>query len=190
VGKLRRATAGFVLLAFTAVAGYFAVTRARVRWIGDRTFFEDRATYRFSGGFFSGLRTGPRFPAVVEQMESALQRYPGRAFFGPRMEFGYAVFQQPAGRGIPLFWHNGSAYAASDIPGIVEAFDRAGFQTLIFLKDDFTHMPLELRSLIEKRYVKIRDYPELTVFVLTPQSSANAKVEPRKISDTIRQEFR
>jgi hypothetical protein len=180
-----RRVVAVMMLGCVVASLYWSVTRYRVRGIGEGMFFQYPASIRISSGFFEGLTTGPRLVAVVEQTEDVLRRHPGTVFFGPRMEFLYAVFNRPPGKGLPLFWHPGSAYPEAAIPAIVQAFSANRFDTLVFLRGDATRMPVSLLREIAQSYVRVTGYDELTVFRLKADSRAGdvRKVDPLPFDD-------
>ena len=165
---LHRRFASVVLVIFAIWSGYLAITRARVRGIGEGMYFELPAAVEINDGFFAGMHTGPRLPSVVSQMRDVLQRRPQDVFFGPRMEFAYVLFQRTPGRRLPLFWHRGTGYPVSATSQIVDAFHKNNFSTLIFLRGpahDFQRLPGPLLVDISRRYDRIDKYPDIIVFV-------------------------
>lgn len=155
-----------VTVFFVTLSTYWGVTRLRVRGAGERMFFENGATQTIRAGFFRGLRSGPRLPRVLGQLETALSRYPSnKVFFGPRMEFSYAVFRRDPPRGLPVWWDPGTSFALSDLPAISHSFETGDFDLMIFLKNDCTRMPP--RALLRKlqTYDHVVEFSELDVYV-------------------------
>ena len=155
------------LIVFLAtLSGYWAVTRLRVRGVGEGAFFESVQTQKIPGGFFAGMHTGPRLPKVTGQIVQALEKYPSASvFFGPRMEFSYAAFNRQPPKGLPIWWHPGSSFALSDLPAISHSLETDDFDLMIFLKNDCTRMPIQplLRKL--QSYDHVVEFSELDVFV-------------------------
>jgi hypothetical protein len=161
-----------VVLGAVIASTYWSATRLRVRAIGEEMFFQYPGDVRLSDGFFAGVTTGPRLARVLVETGQALRDAPGPVFFGPRMEFLYAVFKQRPPTGLPVFWHPGSAYALSETPAIADAFVAARFGTLVFLRNDFTRMPPVLLHRIGQSYALVDEYQELTVFRLRSSGAA------------------
>lgn len=141
-------TAGVLLL---AVIG--GMSRERMRDVGPGAYWEPVMSHRVEHGYFRGLHTGKTLAAVLDGMGRIRPAHVGRRlFFGPRLEFGYAVLQTSSPQGMPLWWHPGSSYAVHDEANVVGAFVANRFDTLIFLGDDRTRMPQALLNRIETNY--------------------------------------
>lgn len=161
-----RAATVIVIVFFATLSCYWGVSRLRVRGIGERMFFEDGPTQTIDSGFFTGLHSGPRLIAVLQQVEAALNQYPSRrVFFGPRMEFSYAAFRRDPPPGLPIWWHPGSSFPLEDFVAVSRAFENDDFDVLIFLKDDYTRMPVA--ALLHKlpAYERVPGFSELDVYV-------------------------
>jgi hypothetical protein len=164
-GIARRATV-LVTVFLVALSSYWGVTRLRVRGIGERAFFESVPLQTIQTGFFAGLRSGPRLIAVLHQVGAVLDTYPStKVFFGPRMEFSYAAFRRDPPRGLPIWWHPGSSYPASDAVAVSRTLESADFDLLIFLKGDYTRMPR--RALLHRlrSYDRVSGFGELDVYL-------------------------
>jgi len=151
--------------AITALAAVFGFTRERMRYVGP--FFEPTMDRVVVGGYFDGLHTGPWAAGVIEEL-GRVSRGAKRPFFGPRIEFGYALTGAPSPRGFPLWWHGGTSYRWSDEPVIVQRFIAADFDTLIFLPGDRTRMPTEILLHIAREYRPREGSPFLEVYVRAP----------------------
>jgi len=100
----KAALAGLLSM-FLVMAGFFSVTHLRILGVGEYKYYEPLPTRTIQSGFFAGLEAAPHLQRVLAQSAEALSRYPQQlVFFGPRMEFAYAVFNQPLMRGMPLLW--------------------------------------------------------------------------------------
>lgn len=80
-----------LVLAWAVWAGY-----GRERMGGVGPFFELPANERITGGYFDGLATGKRMATIVREIGIAVPVAQSgtpvpRVFFGPRIEFGYAL---------------------------------------------------------------------------------------------------
>ena len=160
-------TATFIVIVFfVTLSSYWGVTRLRVRGAGERMFFENGATETIQTGFFQGLHSGPRLPRVLGQLERALSKYPSnKVFFGPRIEFSYAVFLREPPRGLPVWWDPGTSFALSDLPAISHSLEASDLDLMIFLKNDCTRMPIQpLRHKLQS-YDHVVEFSELDVYV-------------------------
>jgi len=160
-----------LLSVFLVMAGFFSVSHLRILGIGEYKFYEPLPTRTIQSGFFTGLDAGPRLQRVLAQSAEALARYPSQpVFFGPRMEFGYAVFHQPPLRGMPLLWDPGNLFSIERLPALMLTFQQRDPAVLIFLKDDYTRMgPLGFYIQHSQTYQRIDSFPDLTVYLRRPE---------------------
>jgi hypothetical protein len=136
--------------------------RERMRAVGP--FYEPSSLYSV-GGYFDGLKTGPWFAVVIQEISTALTLGDNRpVFFGPRLEFGYRFANLASPTGMPLWWHPGSSYALSDESAIAQRFTELNFGLLVFSKGDRTRMPPELVNWIERNYERIEGFQTLDVY--------------------------
>ena len=158
-----------VLLSLTGFV--LGANRARVRLIGPGAFYQLPAWGGFGwyAPFFEHLREGYNLHAVMAATSELMAHLRTRAgprpkvFFGPRMEFNYAVHSIESPRGLPLFWHEGVGYPAHLRGAVVNAFRSNDFDLCIFLRGDFTYMPAEILSCLEADYHRF-DTHALTIF--------------------------
>lgn len=156
------------MLAFTLAAGViFSATNLRVRGSGEFKFFEDDRMQAIKGGFFDGLQSGPRFLRTNEQLARVLAEHPNdKVFFGPRMEFGYAEFDKPLLKGMPIGWDPGTTFPKKDVLNILLRLQHHDPELLVFLREDYTHMgPVGFYLQHTPTYRRVDDYSELTVYV-------------------------
>ena len=162
--RLRRLYIAF-LCALVASDLYMGAQRTRVAGIGRHTFFESSGANVPPGTpFFRDLKSSSRFRSVVEQIGQVLKNNPQPVFFGPRLEFSYAVFGLSSPRHVPVWWHPGTSFRAADEPELVAAWRADQFATLIFLKDDFTYYSVPFLRMIKATYSRDNGFSELTVF--------------------------
>jgi hypothetical protein len=148
---------------------YVGAERMRVYTIGAHEFFEfDDNEHRVAGGFLKGMRIAGTLVEI--QREIAAARGAGAApfFLGPRVDFDYAVLGLPAPEHFPAWWHPGTAFGREQVPQLVEVWQQHRFQTLIFLKGDYTFYPPALLEAIRRDYVRDDRYPEITVYHRRP----------------------
>ncbi len=158
--------AGFLTVSIV-MSAFFCATHYRIYLIGERMFYELLPTRTIQSGFFCGLQAGPRLQMVLSQSAEALSRYPSKkVFFGPRMEFEYAVFNKPLMAGMPLLWDTGNLLSGERLLPMLLTFQQEDPDLLIFLKDDYTRM--ESVGYYVKNtatYERIDSFSELTVYV-------------------------
>ena len=120
-------------------------TRYRVEQIGREAFFQDgpMATIDARVPFLEGFKGSPRFARVVADIQYILAREqaqnspPPRVFFGPRLEWGYAVFRRPSPKGLPIWWAPGVSFQPEAEESIVARFKEQAFDLLLFSRIDY-----------------------------------------------------
>jgi len=167
VSSLRKTVLVGFLSAFFVMSGLFCAFHLRVLGIGEGMFYEPLPTRSIQSGFFCGLEAGPRLQRVLQQTTAALSAYPSqRVFFGPRMEFGYAVFNKSVTQGMPLVWDVGNLFAEEKLPHFLSTFQNDDPDLLIFLKEDFTRMGIVAGYIIYSgAYTRNNDFSDITVFI-------------------------
>jgi hypothetical protein len=140
-------------------------SRIRVFGIGRHKFFEWRdGNVPVANKFFKDTYASPLMRDVIQQVEAAKSANDGPFFFGPRIEFTYAVVGVPSPRHLPVYWQPGTSFARGDEPKLIEAWRQHHFNTLIFLKDDYTFYSAALLSTIGSEYQRDDRYPDITVY--------------------------
>ena len=131
------------LLCATTVSNlYFGLTRARVYTIGPHLFFEwSDHDHLVASGFLKNMRISSTLVNTEHDVALARNNNAGPFFFGPRLEFNYAAFHLPSPTGLPAWWHPGTSFARAEEPRLVQAWQNHHFETLIFLKGDYTYYP-------------------------------------------------
>lgn len=156
-----RIVIGLVLL--MALIG--GATRERTRDVGPGMYWEPVLSHRVADGYFQGLQTGNALVGVLGGMERVRAAYPGkRLFFGPRLEFGYAVLRVPSPYGMPLWWHPGSSYALPDEPRVAQAFAANRFDVLVFLGDDRRRLARAVLDRVARDYRQVGTDGQLEVY--------------------------
>jgi len=157
----------YLVAIFTVTAGFLGFTHSRIRSIGERAFYEPYGTRMIDTGFFRGLEAGPRLLRVLAQTQQALDQHPSRVvFFGPRMEFSYAVFDRPVMWGMPLFWDSEGNFSPKRFPQMIADIRDQDPDILIFLKNDYTRMGAAadyIKSAAE--YQRLDCFEDITVYV-------------------------
>lgn len=161
-----------ILVTFLSLTGLaLGAERYRVKLIGPGAFYQLPAWGGFGeySPFFNHLVEGYNLHAVMaatSELVAISRNHIGprpKVFFGPRMEFNYAVHRLDSPRGLPLFWHEGVGYPKHLRDHVVAAFRDADFDLCIFLRGDFTYMPLDILLHLESQYRRV-DTHALTIF--------------------------
>jgi len=172
---LRRLT---ISLVFATILGdlYYGAARIRVFRIGPHRFYEWQDNQnRVEVGFLKNMRASTTLLEVEREIHLAVNANSRPYFFGPRIDFNYAVLGLPSPEHSPAWWEPGTAFAASDQARLIEVWREHHFQTLIFLNSnasfgsraddmDYFHYPKEFRNVIDHEYVKDTSYRTITVY--------------------------
>jgi len=142
---------------------YMGAVRYRVYTIGPLTYFDWRCCTQIETPFFRNLEASERFKIVLDQIRDEVKRRPGSIFFGPRLEFAYAAFHIASPQHVPVWWHPGTSFAAKDEPALIQIWESHQFDTLIFLKDDFTYYSTRFLAVINDHYARDDHFSELTI---------------------------
>ncbi len=164
-GPLLRRAYVAILLAGSVSDLYLGAMRARVYTIGPHQFFEwaDHGQ-RVESGFLKDMRVSSVLVHLEQEVARAKTQNAGPYFFGPRIDFNYAVLGLPSPEHLPVWWHPGTAFARRETPHLLQVWQAQGFKTLIFLKGDYTFYPPEFMDLIHEGYVEDDSYMGLTVY--------------------------
>ena len=159
----RYVTASCIILTISGLAQ--GIMRERVFYIGLGTFFQYSLPAKiFPDGFFKGLHSGDIFLEMNQQIEELIRKEPNSTIaFGPRMQWGYAVFNKPSPRYQPIWWHAGVAFAKSDEPMYVNGFFERHFDLLILNKNDVILFPDYFIHSLGYYYTIDQSYSRLTV---------------------------
>lgn len=157
--------ASFLLVIYMfLVALYGGYLRERMKNVGP--FYQIPADILITGGYFDGLITGKQFSEILFEIGRVKEKFINKKiFFGPRIEFGYAVTNIRSPSGLPLWWHPGTSYAIIDLDKIFENFISNEFDVLCFARSDRTRMPIEIINYIKSKYVKLDGYKEIDVYI-------------------------
>ena len=163
----------FIAIVCASVAGdlYYGALRVRVYGIGPGRFFEWRDNqHRIDSGYLKNMRVSSTMFEVEREVELAKESNPGPYFFGPRMEFNYAVLRLTPPVQSPILWDPGAAFAESDEGRLIRVWEEHRFQTLIFLKADnpygidHIYYSQEFLDAIRRGYLEDGSYPWITVY--------------------------
>lgn len=163
-GPFLRRTYIAILCAATAANLYLGAARARTYTIGPHLFFEWSNNAVIKEGFLKNLRASSTLVEVEREVKQARGEAQGTIFFGPRVDFNYAALALPSPRNLPVWWHPGTSFARSNEHSLVQAWQAHHFDTLIFLKGDYTYYPPDLLAIIHTLYTEDDRYPLLTVY--------------------------
>ena len=161
----------YIALLLASVAGdlYQGAQRLRIYDGGPHQFFEWQDNGNLiATGALKNIRVSSTMIRVEDQIGGILQREPGPYWFGPRLDFNNAVFHLPMPEHLPAWWHPGTAFPRSDVPGLLDLWQRQHYQTLIFLRDDpkldYMFYPQPFLDLIHRNYVADDSLPSLTIY--------------------------
>ena len=158
-----------LLCASIASSLYMGALRLRVYSIGAGKFFEWTDNENpIDSGPLRHMRVSRAMIEVEQQIGAAAASNPGPRFFGPRVDFNYAVLGLPSPEHFAAWWHPGVAFAIEQEPQLVQVWKDHRFQTLIFLKDDYTFYPAELMDAIARDYTRDDRYTRITVYHRRP----------------------
>ncbi|HEV2576555.1 MAG TPA: hypothetical protein VGU25_05035 [Acidobacteriaceae bacterium] len=165
-----------------AIAGFYGISRARMQEIGVWAEAETCPTEaHIHDPFFGSFTTCRNLASILEETDSAIHTLtPRSVFFGPRMEFLYARYRLASPRGLPLWWHPGSAYPLPAEPAILAAFEADRPQLLIFLHDDRSHMPTALLDRMSREYRQLPHPPSPHYADLADDPTANIDIYTRR----------
>lgn len=171
-------TINTILLVAGGLALFAGGMRWRVSYIGIDRFFSFSSLTKVEGiSFFENFYISPDAKTTISEIQQVLVETYGdkerwsnsSVFFGPRIEFAYAVFGIDSPRGLPIWWHPNNSYPADHQQYYVQSFLDHDFDTLIFvtkpeeMNPDFTYIPpkivLDLQSYYERR-----DYSNIVVY--------------------------
>lgn len=161
---LRRVTVA-LLCAMVISDVYYGAQRTRVYTIGPNKFFQWKDNRELiSTGFLKDMRVGSAMIAVQREVVEAKNSNPGPFFFGPRIDYNYAVLGLPSPAHFPAWWHPGTAFGMDQMSRILHDWQQDRFPTLIFLKNDYTYYPPAFRTLIQQNYLRDDRFPDITVY--------------------------
>ena len=166
--QTRRFTVALVC-ALIASDLFLGAYRLRVYTIGPSQFFEwNNNRHVIDSGVLQHMRLSASMIAVQQQVERARNSNPGPFFFGPRIDYNYAVLGLPSPRHFPAWWHPGTAFDRSRLPQILSDWQADRFPTLIFLRGDYTYYPTAFTDMICRDYTRDDTYPLLTIYHRRP----------------------
>lgn len=148
-----------------------AVTRQRVCSIGPGTFFEHTVQPAPMGqGFFKGLTAGPRLHGTYAELARLLDGKPRRPiFFGPRMQWAYAAFEQDSPAGEPVWFQPGFSFAVGRKDHHFAELASRHFELMVFLKDDYTFFPETFLAGLAQRYERVPGFEFIDVYRPRPR---------------------
>jgi hypothetical protein len=160
VSKKNSAIAAVLLVVTACAGGTASFQRWRIDYVGRGVFFTVEPLVEITDSpFFKHLKAAQNVYDLMHDVEEILRerfssRDKVRVFFGPRIEFSYAATGIVPAVRLPIWWHPGNSYPASETDKIVEEFKKNRFQTCIFLKGDVGYFPSALRNFLDTNYKK------------------------------------
>lgn len=147
-----------------ATAGFGGFMRERMRHVGP--FYQLPAEIELREGYFEGLYVGTNLAVLIEELHHVKNNWPeANIYFGPRIEFAYLETQTPSPSGFPLWFHPGTSFATEDTDRVIQNFQNANFDVLVFAKNDRTRLPTEIVEFVELFYTLDQQYDAADVFI-------------------------
>ena len=119
---------------------------------------------------FVGLHTGPRLIEVSRDLIGVAERihadrgdFEPNIYFGPRLQWAYPALRERPAIGIPVYWEPFQMPSARSTE-MVERFSEANIDYAIFLRNDYTFLPVKMIALLEREYLRSDATPTLTVW--------------------------
>jgi hypothetical protein len=153
--------------------------RWRVSYIGYESFFTYSPLVTIDQmHFFENFMISPSAKSMLLDAQSVLIEEYGNdeknwghahVYFGPRIEFAYAVFGINSPVNLPIWWHPNNSYPPELEAQYVQAFIDYGFENAIFMKKpggkdpEFGFLPESIISELETNYNRT-DYYNIVVF--------------------------
>jgi hypothetical protein len=152
------------VLVLAAFDIYLGAVRYRVQLVGD--FFSSQEEVPLPSGIplFGNMAASQALSEAVQEAQRVVATSPRPVFFGPRMEFGYAAFRLPSPAHWPVQWVPGTTFPRDAQGDALQSWQNQCFQTLIFLKNDYTDYPSLFRRNLITLYDQKNDWAGLTVF--------------------------
>lgn len=153
-GRIQRFGMYVLILLLSIELGYFGLARERVKAAGEGSFWEQGSTLtRETQGFFKGADTGPSLKLFQSEVQRFLDDGGSRnIFFGPRVEFAYALFGVSPPNQMPLWFHPGLSWPLRAEGALTERWASRSFDVVILYKNDAGEMPDRMKDLIRQGY--------------------------------------
>jgi hypothetical protein len=144
---------------------YLGAIRLRVDSIGPHMFFEWTDNDNLiSSGVLRNMRVSATMMEVEREVAAAKTENSGPFYLGPRVDFNYSVLGLASPIHLPAWWHPGTAFARARVPELLAIWEGYKFQTLIYLKDDYTYYPDEFMDKLQEEYTRDDRWDRITVY--------------------------
>jgi len=153
-----------LIISFMFLLGGYGISMAveRQRMAGQ-PFYENLpvSSYTNHEVFFKNMSAGPVFLTTLDNMISlmdAVRRvdndWDNKIYIGPRIDFGYAMFNVKPAKGFPLWWGEGveSGVPRGATKKLVNRFEKSDFKMIITLSGDLAFHPPEIREYLDHYY--------------------------------------
>ena len=158
-GIIYKMITAIICISFSFHCLRLALQRTRIEAIGPNLFYEKETLQKVPDeGFFQGLEAGPIFFQVYNQIQGLneviknLNVGDGEIFFGPRIDWGYALLGVCPPNGLPLWWESYQSNHDERIQSAMKMFTEQKVKVCVFLPGDFTFMPQHIIELIQNNY--------------------------------------
>jgi hypothetical protein len=166
--RLDRAMRAFqinLLCAVSAAAIYLGVSRYRVETTGPGVYFQRNEAIPPGQPFFSSFQGSAELPQLLGEVQRAIAPHGNQpVFFGPRLEFCYAVFGLQSPTGLPLLWDPGSLFPEDDEPMLLDRWREKPFALLLFAEGDMTYYSPAFVEMINEKYVLDPEESKISVY--------------------------
>jgi hypothetical protein len=144
------------------------VTRDRVRAGGLGHFYEDTVLHTVKSGFFEGVASGNAFLIAGTEMYQAFihSRTGASIWFGPRLQWGYALLGLESPKDEPVVWCPGVDFASDEQDKWFQKILDHRHGVLIFLNDDYAFFRKDQIESLAQRYAIVKTTRVLTVMRL------------------------
>ena len=150
---------------FLVASLFFGFHHGRLSAIGGG-YFEPFPTRTVKSGFFTGLEASPSLLRIMRETEIAVSTFPSKnVFFGPRVEFEYAVLDRRPQRNMPLLWDPGLVFSKDRLPEMLADLRSQSPDLMIFHKNDFPGIGCDtFFDWANSNYDRIDFFSDVTVF--------------------------
>ena len=147
------------IISYITFFTFVTVSRYRIESIGSGMFFEHTQLVCVQNNrFFQDVMVGPRFYNIITEINQILGVTSSNrvnstsVFFGPRMEFGYAAYGCNAYKGLFQWWPGTGEASETQIDEVFRNFVEWNPEICIFLKGDFTFIPIKFLEYLSRKY--------------------------------------
>jgi hypothetical protein len=121
----------------------------------------------FWGGKFLSTQQHCIMDREISQVVPILkQSGVNKLFFGPRMETYYSAQSIASPSNLPIWWHPGTSFSDFKSSAYFKNFVKNNYEALIFMKDDFTRMPLSIVGYIKSNNYHLVSCSQIDIYII------------------------